>query len=911
MKHSLLAFALMGIYCICSATTYYSQGSLSPNSLSNWNSNRLGGGTTPSSFTSGGDEFVIQFNHVMYTTGTWIVGSSSSSLKIEGGGVLHAVHPVLLTGFFQILDGGVYYHDNNASTSSSAGTSIFGGTELFSPLSRVEIRNWINNATPLPASVNWGILVINYASNIGGNWNQQGNLTNIQRDLIIKRTGLAGQDFRLTTNTSFTLTVGRNLEIEQTTLLVKDGNAAGTTAIVQVNGDVNIVNGTLNLGTVDFKPNNELRFRGNMLVAGSGSVTATTEEPMLVANSGSVQSLFTDSPINTGFKVLGGTTIKLNSALTMGNLRPLIIAGMFNAAGNAITMNGGTLAVPGGWFMSSSKIDMKDGVCQVCQGNGSFSFSTGWCSNSGDTGVINFSYDTIQFNRSVASALKIGDLNSKGKLFLTNNAVIAFTGPTTGPFPNRGAIELSGNGTLSFDENSLAIGDAFYSANGGWLVTGSPAGLVVSGGGGSIRINGARNYNNAGLNSYEFKSSLAQFTGPGLPTSIAGTLKFNNSSILGVTLTQSTTVQTGATLYLERGIIKTNSSTALLTLNNNSNFIGGSSTGYIDGPFRKFGNQNFTFHVGKSGRYSPVVINADGGGNAADVYTVEYYPDNPAAIYGNQLFQLIEHISTAEYWNITGTNNRQRQLRFKITPYSGVTDFPTLVIAYFEGFGWINLGEGTKTGNTSNGTMEVTAFNYGPFTFGSTSANTNSFLSALPVRVISFTARRNGEKGILNWEVSADTDADYFEILSSNDNRNFFTLARVPANSNQRLYQYVDPQLKPGTTFYRLRVVEKNGTPVLSKIAALFYSVKGLQLVSVNPSVVRDRTMITLATSDRTTVQLMITDAQGKIVRSTRADLLQGTNNIPLDLSNLGSGIYYVFAVNAEGRTNVLRLLKQ
>lgn len=911
MKQSLLAFALMGIYCICSATTYYSQGSVSPNSLSNWNSNRLGGGTVPSSFTNGGDEFVIQFNHVMYTTATWVVGASSSSLKIEGGGVLHAAHPILLSGFFQILDGGIYYHDNKGSISSVAGASIFGGTELFSPLSRVEIRNWINNSTPLPASVNWGVLVINYTSNIGGNWNQQGNLTNIQRDLIIKRTGLAGHDFRLTTNTSFTLTIGRNLEIEQATLLVKDGNAAGTTAIVQVNGDVSVINGTLHLGTVDFKPNNELRFRGNMLVTGTGSVTASTEEPMLVANSGTVQSVLAESAINTGFKVLGGTTIKLNSALTMGNLRPLIVAGSLNAGGNSITMNGGTLAVPGGWFMSSSKIDMKDGVCQVCQGNGNFSFTTGWCSNSGDTGIINFSSDTILFNRSVAAALKIGDLNSKGKLFLANNAVIAFSGPITGPFPNRGAIELNGNGTLSFDENSVAIGEAFYNANGGWLVTGSPAGLALSGAGGNIRVNGARNYNNAGVNSYEFKSSLAQFTGPGLPTTINGTLKFNNSSILGVTLTQSTTLQTGATLHLERGIIKTNSSSALLTLNSNSNFIGGSSTGYIDGPFRKFGNQNFTFHVGKSGRYSPVVINADGGGNVADVYTVEYYPDNPASIYGNQLFQFIEHISTAEYWNITGTNNRQRQVRFKITPYSGVTDFPTLVIAYFEGFGWINLGEGTKTGNTSNGTMEVTAFNYGPFTFGSTNANTNSFLSALPVRVISFTARRNGEKGILNWEVSTDTDADYFEILSSSDNRSFFTLARVPANNNQRLYQYVDPQLKPGTTFYRLRVVEKNGKPVLSKIAALFYSVKGLQLVSVNPSIVRDRTTITIATSDRTTVQLMITDAQGKMVRSVRADLQQGTNNIPLDISNLGSGIYYVFAVNAEGRTNVLRLLKQ
>ncbi|MBC7850050.1 MAG: hypothetical protein H7Y31_09940 [Chitinophagaceae bacterium] len=203
MKHFyVFFFAFMGFVCSVQATTYYSQGSLAPQLLSTWNTNRNGGGSSPSSFTIGGDEFIIQGNHVLYTTSIWTVGTSSSVLKIESSGVLYAQHPIFFNGFFQLLDYGTYYHDNSSSVNSAAGTSIFGGTEMFAARSRVEIRNWINNSTPLPAGVNWGTLVINYAVNLGGNWNQQGSLTNVQGDLLIKRTGTTNQDFRLTTSSS-------------------------------------------------------------------------------------------------------------------------------------------------------------------------------------------------------------------------------------------------------------------------------------------------------------------------------------------------------------------------------------------------------------------------------------------------------------------------------------------------------------------------------------------------------------------------------------------------------------------------------------------------------------------------------------------------------------------------------------
>ena len=415
MKHFLLFFSLLGCCYVAGATIYYSRGVVAPNLLSSWNSNRLGGGATPTSFINPGDEFVIQAEHVMYTSASWVVGSPSSALRIENGGILHATFSILLSGSFQILDGGIYYHDNIAAVTSGAGTSIFGGNELFSQASTVEIRKWINHTTPLPSSITWGNLVINYDINLGGNWNQQGVLTNIQGNFSIKRSGVASQDFRLTNNVTLNLFVGGNMEIGSATLMVKDGNAIGSTAIVQVQGDITINDGILNLGFVDIKPNNEFRFKGNLFINGNGSITSQSEESLLVANNTGVQSVFSNTTINASIKIVPGARVKLNSPLVLGTLRALVVAGTLQAGTNAITMNGGSIVVPGGYFRSSNKINMKDGVCQVCQGNGSFSFANGWCAATGDTGVIEYNTDTILFNQSLASALRIGAQNSKGE----------------------------------------------------------------------------------------------------------------------------------------------------------------------------------------------------------------------------------------------------------------------------------------------------------------------------------------------------------------------------------------------------------------------------------------------------------------------------------------------------------------
>ena len=902
MKRIALVIALTGLFCAnISANIYYSLGSLSPNDLSSWNSNRLGGGFSPSSFTTNGDVFVIETGDVMVTTANWIVGGPGSALQIEPGAVLQSNHLIILTGNFQLDNGSIYIHNNPFSVSSGAGSSIFSGTEIFNANSKVEIRDWVNNTTSLP-SINWGNLVINYERNLGGNWNQNATLNTVQGNFIVKKTGIAGQSFRLTSTATLNMTIGGSLEVESGNLTIKDNLSAGT-SLIQVNGDLTVTEGTLDLGTVNLKPDNELRFKGNLFVFDNGVLTSQSENPFLVANGTSLQIFYCGSLLNSSFKIAKGASMKITSAVNMGNQRAFVVAGTCNVGINPINMDGGQLVVSGGQLNSSGKVDMKAGTCQVCRGEGTFNVLTNYCAATGDTGQFNFSTDTIFFNKSNGSLLLIGATNSPGKLFLSNEAVISFTGPLAGPAPNRGGVQLAGQGTLALDEISIIVGQAYYQGNGGWLVVGSPFGLQTTAIGGNIQVDGVRSYDNQNINSFEFKSTLPQSTGPGLPSTVDGTLRVNNSSVTGVTLTAATTIAGGGALHLQKGVLLSSTTALIVTMQRNTTLIGGSPESYVDGPLRKIGEHAFTYHVGRFGRYSTLSMTA--GGNFSDVFTVTYLPGNPQADYGNNLTQFIDHISSVEYWSVQGPNVG-RILSFKVSAYSGVTDFSSLVVARFDGQDWLNVGRDGTTGTVTNGTIYVTTGNYGPFTLGSTSPLANS----PNIHLDYFTAKKEQEKGLLNWQVEAGKVVDHFQVLSSTERNGQYNSIGTIAATGTSQYQFTDPQLASGINYYRLKIVEKNGKESFSKTVSLFYQKEGAQLLTAWPSITQGPTTLVLMSSEKTQAQLNIMDAQGRLMKAMKVQVNEGRNTIPIDLMGFNGGIYYINLTTNKGRWNV-KVVKQ
>jgi hypothetical protein len=169
MKRRIHCIVMPFIGIMLSATafsaTYYSQGSVAPNTLSSWNTNRAGGGSTPSTFATvlTSDRFVVQNGHTMTTTATWNIGSLVGSVvQVESGGILvasNAINIASLAGSgFQLDNGGKYTHNN---TSTISGTVFSANTVTISAGSIFQV----NTNVTLPSRT-YSYLIINNTTSV-------------------------------------------------------------------------------------------------------------------------------------------------------------------------------------------------------------------------------------------------------------------------------------------------------------------------------------------------------------------------------------------------------------------------------------------------------------------------------------------------------------------------------------------------------------------------------------------------------------------------------------------------------------------------------------------------------------------------------------------------------------------------
>lgn len=92
---------------------------------------------------------------------------------------------------------------------------------------------------------------------------------------------------------------------------------------------------------------------------------------------------------------------------------------------------------------------------------------------------------------------------------------------------------------------------------------------------------------------------------------------------------------------------------------------------------------------------------------------------------------------------------------------------------------------------------------------------------ALPVTLVSFGAKPQGEHVQLSWETAWERDADYFDVQRSANATEFITIGRIDAQGNSNLHRYygfTDGHPVDGANYYRLRQVDTNGQIAYSTI---------------------------------------------------------------------------------------------
>jgi hypothetical protein len=162
---------------------------------------------------------------------------------------------------------------------------------------------------------------------------------------------------------------------------------------------------------------------------------------------------------------------------------------------------------------------------------------------------------------------------------------------------------------------------------------------------------------------------------------------------------------------------------------------------------------------------------------------------------------------------------------------------------------------------------------------------------SLPLKLMSFGARwqTEGEAVIVKWTTAEESNVSHYELQYGTDGASFKTTlsSQVAKGSISNTYSYVHHTTFAGNLFYRLKMVDADGSAAYSPVASIKSNNRKIEL-SLYPNPVKDQFMI--SASDVQQVQVRIYDQAGRLVKSALAVTLQK----PVDVKALPSGIYTV-----------------
>ncbi len=240
-------------------------------------------------------------------------------------------------------------------------------------------------------------------------------------------------------------------------------------------------------------------------------------------------------------------------------------------------------------------------------------------------------------------------------------------------------------------------------------------------------------------------------------------------------------------------------------------------------------------------------------------------------------------------------------------------------------------GTGTYPGNYNGGTVDLInpADNNIVWNAGATrweiTFNVNGFSgfylhtslnnTPLPVDLLSFSGRNNGNSNLLEWSTSSEQNSSYFELQRSIDGVNFVKAQTVQAAGNSstvRNYNQSDNVAAINATvfYYRLKLVDISGSVKYSAIIRLNLNKKGFSVeTSPNPFVNQLKVQIETAQNEKAT--LLLTDMSGRKIRQQESQLRKGSNVIQLtDFSNMPGGVYFL-RITTDSIQETVRVVKQ
>ena len=638
-----------------------------------------------------------------------------------------------------------------------------------------------------------------------------------------------------------------------------------------------------------------------------------------------------------GNPAIGGTngaSFQTNpGVLTVGNggrviLRPR--SGLINATVGTLTFGAGSLLIldrdggngPNATYNPASTLRITGNTNNASK-----------VVSSGVGNVGNVEYDCPGLITAVNMFMTNTNIQGSLKILNTNNQVLTLvTNPTGGAVTTTvaGNFEISGNSIVTLGDAATSSRAMNLQVNGNYIQSGGLLSLQQSDGasattklllkgsftqtGGTFTASSLAQSTSTNLFVLELNGAVAQTfsstaaTIDNLNHQVA--LRINNPN--GVTLNSPLAV---GRVDFASGKIFTSTANALLITNTGNNPIdinGASSSSYVEGPVKRktAGTTAYLFPVGKGGSYRICEVIPTTA--AASEYSAEYF--NTAYPDLTRLTPLTG-VANDRWWDISKVSGSDAAIRLTLTgavPGAGPTD--ALVVAHYNGADWVNAkgatGTGITPGNATSGTaLSSSQSSFSPFTFGFGPSG------SLPIKLEYFTAEKGVGFNNLHWKANCFSAKAVFELERSTDGRQFNKISTIEADQLrcQQPFDFRDNNAGQATVYYRVRVIDVDGSAFYSRIVAVVGKNTGLEIVGVYPTIVKGngQLRVNVISGNANNMDFVITNTTGQIVKRLRLNVSPGDNNLTLNLQELANGMYQITGYNSDGEMRTFRFIKQ
>jgi Secretion system C-terminal sorting domain len=184
----------------------------------------------------------------------------------------------------------------------------------------------------------------------------------------------------------------------------------------------------------------------------------------------------------------------------------------------------------------------------------------------------------------------------------------------------------------------------------------------------------------------------------------------------------------------------------------------------------------------------------------------------------------------------------------------------------------------------------------------------------LPLHWLNLTAQLQNHHALLMWEATNNSTLLYFDIEKQHATTSIFSsIGRINAKTTTtpvNNYQFIDSNTYSGANYYRIKQVEASNKVNYSNLAIVTLHFEELVKLNIYPNPVATHLQINLQVPISKTYQLLLQDANGRILLTKMINCIVGQNRITWNIAQLAAGAYYLKAIAPQSTPITLPIIK-